>query len=105
MKEWRHTSPLAALKCKGRPAVAAAERSRSRILVQIVIGDAMPGLVSRHQYQSDGLRSWSVETPCDPLRHFTRPRTTSPAPRHAAGIWKSADPTQARPHRASGAKM
>src|SRR5215204_2921153 len=34
MKDWTRTSPLAALKCNGRPAAGAAERSSSRTLVE-----------------------------------------------------------------------
>src|SRR5438067_1157136 len=37
MKEPRHASPLAALKCNGRPAADAAERSSSRTLVSAII--------------------------------------------------------------------
>jgi hypothetical protein len=46
MKEFRQTRPLAAPKCRGLPALAAAERLSSRILVSAITLAAFPGAVS-----------------------------------------------------------
>src|SRR4051794_9233503 len=43
MKDLRHASPLAALKCRGRPGDAAAERSSSRILVRAITASLSQG--------------------------------------------------------------